>query len=99
MSEVREMSKEVLTAYAERNFGKLEKFLAAEPGRLDHRDLLISTVERGIEELRSTVRECRSRPELFADLRLGGLMNAVIRDFEVLEEILRRARLAGKERG
>lgn len=99
MNEVREMSKEALTEYAEQKFGKLEKFLAADPGRLDHRDLLIETTERRIEELRPAVEEYRGHQDLLDDPETGPLLKAVIRDFEVLQEILRRAMLAGKERG
>lgn len=88
-----------LAEYAEEKFGKLQKFLALEPDRLDHRDLLIRTVEEQIQGLHGAVDEYLARPDLLADPELGPAMLAVIQDFNVLEEILKRARAAGKERG
>lgn len=99
MIKVRELSKEALTDYAESHLGNLQKILAAEPGRLDHRDVLIETTERRMEELRPAAEEYRGFPELLNKPEQGKWMRAVIRDFEILEEILRRARLAEKERG
>jgi len=92
---VTELSTEELTEYAERQLGKVVSLLAAEPDRLDHRDFLISLVKTDIEDLRPVVKEYRGRTDLLADPSWAKAMLPIIREFEVLEEILRRARLAG----
>lgn len=92
---VSELSTKELAEYAEKKFGAPVFFLAAEPDRLDHRDTLISIIKRQIEELRPAVKEYRGRKDLLADPSWAEAMLPIIREFEVLEEILKRARDTG----
>lgn len=92
-----DMMQEELQQHAQKHLGTLADFLAREPGRLDHRDLLIRTVEEQIQGLRGAVDEYLARPDLLADPELGPAMLAVIQDFNVLEEILKRANQATEE--